>query len=71
MKPAPCSLAGTISGIDDLPSAAATVAEYGIDVFVGEDLNDNIGATHPGSGKRMPVCAACGRLFAHFLVDVV
>ena len=57
-------------GVKGRQNRAATVAEYGMDVFVGEDLNDNIGATHPGSGERMPVFAVCGRLFAHFLVNV-
>ena len=44
---------------------AATVAEYGIDTFIGKDLHDDIGAAQSRSGERMCRPAFSAGLIAH------
>ena len=69
MKPAPCSLAGTTSGIGFAlavvglvvakngvvggQNGAAAVAEDGLDALVSEDLDNNVRAGHRLPGERV------------------
>ena len=66
MNPAPCSLAGTISGIDgsvflvvakygvvNRQDRAAAVAENRVDALVGQHLHQHVRARHAGARQRV------------------
>ena len=66
MNPAPCSLAGTISGMADCvflvvakyrvvnrQNRAAAVAENGVDALVGQHLHEHVRAGHAGARQRV------------------